>query len=438
MGAQVTDRGCCRLSPCLLRTVTSTSASGLMLAVLRLVAFSCSMAGCGPSVASGQGLPAPTEWIMQRYTEGIRRSKNSPLATKCQKTFTGIGGQQSWRKIEGQQFCFHMTSNMYLSDVCRDRCTIRVICARGGESGVRLQFFEGPDCVGKEGDSVEFMPHMTWPQVSAFVQGNCSWTPDGIYQTFSPSWRVGVDFPDCYGYDVSTRGAGIITADPKDSPMYLNFYSDPQCSKVYKYDSSASGNGSSTLQLGQQRWMAVLRTVAFDKRADNHKHCWKIQEGGPSTFVYSFKLKCDYLNDRRYGLWIHKYDNDECIGEEPKSKEVFFVSSNYGALSSGEANVLEVRKFFEGGCRKHSDGLWWKFDRPVHVEDWPNCYAEAVAEGYRMDRASMTSLNYKGDVGTVRKLPPFDQASHGSRAAFAPVAITWLAVALCFCTSCVL
>lgn len=362
-----------------------------------------------------------TEWVLHRYTGG-RTITGSPLAPNCNTPFTGVGAQQMWRKAGheaggwGQKsgYCFQFTSEASLSAACLDTlCTVNVFCARGGASGIKMQFHSGDDCLGPAGDIVEFAPHLTWPQVVAWLLGGetCARLPGrtGMYEKWSSSWRIGTDFPNCLGYDLSTQGEGLVTSNPEDSPMYLRFYSDSDCNNQYL--PGTEGNATSD-KLLEQRWMSVLRRVSFDTRSAQQKHCWDVETGADwnSDLTGSFRLTCGQLVDSRMGYQVEHYTNRECSGAEYSRREVFFMSMGYGGLNSGQKNVINVVNLLDGKCEALTEDrtgqiIYWKFDRPMYVEDWPNCHALALQENIRIDRPLMSGVYYTGGISSVRTKP---------------------------------
>mmetsp|Transcript_59287 Transcript_59287/g.165520 ORF Transcript_59287/g.165520 Transcript_59287/m.165520 type:complete len:399 (-) Transcript_59287:130-1326(-) len=338
-------------------------------------------------------------WTVQRYKD-----------RDCANAHSATGAQQTWKKVVGFQHCFEITSELRLGDHCRSVCSIQIFCARNSESesGVKMRYFPpGQACSGTSDVVIDFMPLLTWPETQGLFEGNCTLREPNIYERFSTPINVGEDVPNCYGYDHSTKGTGVFTADPKDSPYTLKIYTDAECS--VQYDGGIqTGNASSFPTWNRQVWMNVLRKFDTDKRTADHKHCWEIVEGAPQmTFFGSLKLVCQVLTDSRMGLMVEHYENGECTGS-PRETEIFYMKARYTALSASQGDVEELKDLFQGKCTSFEGSggtsLYWKWDREVWHEDWPDCYAEAIRENVRVRRPSISSVLYSGDVNVVRKI----------------------------------
>jgi hypothetical protein len=211
------------------------------------------------------------------------------------------------------------------------------------------------------------------------------------------------DFPNCLGYDYETQGQGLITANPEDSPMTLTFYTDDKCTVE-----TTTGAPEHT----PQRWMAAYRKVPFDDRRKHQLHCWEIEAGAEwnMNVKKAFKLKCGLLVDGRMGLKVEHYDDVECLGPDTVSEEVFFLTMSYLSLLSAQDSIYEVDDLLRGKCARHSGAragemIFWKFDRPMFPEDFPDCLKQAIDTGVRTHRPSMTSQNYQGEIKQVRSSP---------------------------------
>jgi len=364
------------------------------------------------------GVNEKGEWIMLRY-KGPNQKTNSDVPDyyttaaperedECYDEFTGVGAQQSWRRLTGAgTHCFTITSQLQLAESCRASCTAKVFCSRGGNSGVKIQFYKGDNCLSEMAEEMHFMPQLTWPELHGFLYGTCTEREDGYFEKFITPWNVGSDFPNCYGYDFSTQGAGVVTEDPKDSPYTLSTFSDIECTQPYIPDGT-NPNASGQPIWMTQRWMSALRKVEEKKRTSNLEHCWIIELGAPPmTFFGSIKLVCDHRELTRMMMYVHHYEDETCsggIGGVAKEKETFYEKMGYEELANGIGDVEEVSKFFKGQCAKFGGNptVYWKWDRPVHGEDWPDCYAEAIANDIRVRRPSMSDLDYSGSINTIR------------------------------------
>jgi len=364
------------------------------------------------------------EWIMQRYEDG-----------NCDEPYDLAGAQQSWKQLAGYPFCFSITSEIRVTDICRTVCAVEFFCARTSESesGVKMRYFPGSTCLGTSEVVVNFMPVLTWPQIRSLFEGNCTLREKGIYERFGRPLEVGVDVPDCLGYDHSTEGLGNVPVDPKDTPYTLKLFTDEQCTSPYSASmANASGGVSNLPEWDTQVWMNVLRKIDADKRRDSDVHCWDIQSGAPpKTVINALKMKCGIMNDNRMGMFVEHHEDARC-GGTPQEEEVFYAKMKFTALSAGQSDVEELKKFFNGECIAFERGggalLYWKWDRAVWGEDWPDCYALAIEEKILVRRPALTSVQYSGAIGAVRKVDPITSYAPCAlvpRRHFVLVAIVW-------------
>lgn len=413
--------------------------------------------------------PIGSEWVMQQY-KGPAKSLYSDLpdyyttagpamADKCFDEHTGTGRQQSWKKLVGT-YCFRMTAWPSLFDVCKDGfCTVQPFCSRGVESGTKLRFFKGERCTPDTATvEIPYQDHLTWPELAEMLSGTCKNKHEGMEEKWlgrkscvpgvtmvgceddpiKKHFILGADFPDCYGYDYSTQGAGVITADPKDSPYTLQLYMDNRCEAPYEMYLT-NNNPLVGVTWFKQRWMSALRKVDSSQRIPSLDHCWHIEEGLPDTMRTvaeggSIKIKCKQMNDARQGYYVQTFADANCFGPtgagEFLKEEIFFMELEYEELASGQASVDEITQLFGGTAaapervigprnakgavcaffgqfEEESTGekhrLYWSFDRPVYGEDWPNCYEEALTERIQVRRPIPGDSDYKGSIGTIRK-----------------------------------
>eukprot|EP00927_Polykrikos_kofoidii_P059396 TRINITY_DN54555_c0_g1_i1.p1 TRINITY_DN54555_c0_g1~~TRINITY_DN54555_c0_g1_i1.p1 ORF type:complete len:455 (+),score=43.22 TRINITY_DN54555_c0_g1_i1:51-1367(+) len=345
-------------------------------------------------VAAFSSVCDSTGWTMEAYKD-----------SKCEKRQTRAGAQVTWTPVVGSPQCFKITSGID----CSTFCTVKPICARGSNSGVKLAHYSGNNCIGDWERVTNFNNHLTWPELEGFLKGNCTLRDkkNSIWERYvSRTWDVGTDFPNCFGYDYSTQGSGLITADPKDSPMKLSLYTDDTCATAFALPPGGVANKTTTgkPEWTQQTWMSVIRTIDVSQRKQHHEHCWTINKNRPSTMKGSgaIKFKCQQMVDGRMGMDVLFYDDVECAGKIV-TEEVFFTTLLYVSLRSGQSDVEDLVGWFDGKCMQHSQDLWWKWDRAVFVEDWPNCYSKALQENIMIRRPNLQDIHYKGPVKAVRR-----------------------------------
>eukprot|EP00933_Yihiella_yeosuensis_P006820 TRINITY_DN111630_c0_g1_i1.p1 TRINITY_DN111630_c0_g1~~TRINITY_DN111630_c0_g1_i1.p1 ORF type:complete len:406 (-),score=57.33 TRINITY_DN111630_c0_g1_i1:79-1221(-) len=311
--------------------------------------------------------------VLQRYVD-----------VNCTQLSSGEGTQQSWQRGGPPgEACYNVNAGLH----CNFRCNLKMACDYGTGSGITLEEYSNPSCLGTGQNKRSFAQHLNWQQGKAFLQGAC--TPEGPGKTTYLKFNKPIEtYPDCSSYGAAAAASGALEVSYEGS-YYMQFYIDNLCTQEFV------PNPKSPQTYSRMQW----------KIQRGAKHCFDYLDATPrgnnsardlGVGTKNFKMICGNSDGWGNGIMTRKFQGAACTGTGTNPEE--------WAATFYQMNKLAIKDLFKAKCVKWGS-LWVKMHKPWKTTHFPDCESFACKTGFcsggRLQNEFQGATPYVGNVRIV-------------------------------------